>query len=82
MLSKLYFLHLPVNINEDMIANNIFRTIGDFFTNVLFVPFNEIRDMDNWWVQNGINWLFVIITTVAFLYWMGELRKFQKSENE
>ena len=65
-----------------MIANNIFRTIGDFFTNVLFVPFNEIRDMDNWWVQNGINWLFVIITTVAFLYWMGELRKFQKSENE
>ena len=82
MLSTLYFLLLPVNIIEDMIANNIFRTIGDFFTNVLFAPFEEIRAMDNWWVQNSVNWLFIIVTTVAFLYWMGELRKYQNTENE
>lgn len=82
MLSRLVFLLLPVNIDEDMIANNIFRAIGDFFTNVIFTPYNEIRAMDNWWVQNGINWLFIIVTTVAFLYWMGELRKYQNTENQ
>lgn len=82
MLSRLVFLLLPVNIDEDMIANNIFRAIGDFFTNVIFTPYNEIRAMDNWWVQNSINWLFIIVTTVAFLYWMGELRKYQNTENQ
>ena len=65
-----------------MIANNIFRAIGDFFTNVLFMPYEEIRSMDNWWVQNSVSWLFVVITSIAFLYWLGELKKYQKSDNE
>ena len=62
-----------------MIANNIFRAIGDFFTNVLFTPFQTIRDMDNWWVQNSVNWIFVVITSIAFLYWIGEMRKYKKA---
>ena len=82
MLSNLYFILLPVNINEDMIANNIFRVIGDFFTNVLFSPYHAVRSIDNWWVQNSVSWLFIIITAVAFLYWLGELKKYQNSENE
>ena len=36
-----------------MIANNIFRVIGDFFTNIGFLPFEWLRnDVSNWWVQN------------------------------
>jgi hypothetical protein len=73
---------LPVNINEDMIANNIFRAIGEFFTKVMFTPFQSIREMDNWWIQNGVNWLFLIITLVAFMYWMGELRKYKSAGEE
>ncbi len=65
-----------------MIANNIFRALGDFFTNILFAPYDAIRFMDNWWVQNSISWLFVIITFVAFLYWLGELRKYKQAGNE
>jgi hypothetical protein len=65
-----------------MIANNIFKAIGEFFTNVLFLPYNEIRFMDNWWVQNIVSWVFISITIVAFFYWLGQLNKFQKEGNE
>lgn len=65
-----------------MIANNIFKVIGDFFTNVLFVPFDNIRFMDNWWLQSTSSWIFIAITFVAFFYWLGELRKYKKAGNE
>jgi len=65
-----------------MIANNIFKAIGDFFTDVLFVPFDSIRFMDNWWLQSASSWIFIAITFVAFFYWLGELRKYKKAGNE
>jgi len=65
-----------------MIANNIFKAIGDFFTNVLFAPYHEIRSMDNWWAQNTVSWIFIIITFVAMFYWIGEIRKYKKAGNE
>lgn len=65
-----------------MIANNIFKVIGDFFTNVLFAPFNSIRFMDNWWLQSTASWIFILITFIAFFYWLGELRKYKKAGNE
>ena len=65
-----------------MIANNIFKALGDFFTNVLFAPYDGIRFMDNWWLQNTVSWLFIVITSFAFLYWMRELRKYKQAGNE
>ena len=65
-----------------MIANNIFKAIGDFFTNVLFSPYHSIRAMDNWWAQNTISWVFIIIVFFAFLYWLGEIKKYKKAGNE
>lgn len=65
-----------------MIANNIFKAIGDFFTNVLFSPFNALRSMDNWWLQSTISWIFIIITAIATVYWIGEIRKYKKAGNE
>ena len=65
-----------------MIANNIFKAIGDFCTDVLFVPYHEIRHMDNWWAQNTVSWIFIIITFMAFFYWIGEIRKYKKAGNE
>ena len=65
-----------------MIANNIFKAIGDFCMNVLFAPYDSFRFMDNWWIQSTVNWIFVIITFIAFFYWMGELKKFKQTENE
>jgi len=65
-----------------MIANNIFKAIGDFCTNVLFYPYDKISSMDSWWLQNSVSWIFVAITFVAFFYWLGELKKFKKAGTE
>ena len=65
-----------------MIANNIFRAIGDFFTNVAFKPLDGIRFMDNWWLQNAFSWVLAIITMYAFVYWMRQLKKFKKDGTE
>ncbi|NLP57617.1 hypothetical protein [Lutibacter sp. B1] len=65
-----------------MIANNIFKAIGDFCTNILFAPHNAIRSMDNWWLQNTVNWLFIIISFGFFIYWLRELNKYKKAGNQ
>ena len=64
-----------------MIANNIFKAIGDFCTAILFQPYDELRSLDNWWVQNMVAWFFIAITFMAFFYWLGQLRKYQKAGN-
>lgn len=65
-----------------MIANNIFRAIGEFCQNVLFAPHNSISAMGNWWLQNIVSWIFVVILFIALFYWLGQLKKFKKVGNE
>jgi hypothetical protein len=60
-----------------MIASNIFRLIGNLFTEVLFIPFNTLRKGDfNWWSANLINWVFLLVLVVLFAYWMRECKRF------
>lgn len=50
---------------------NIFTSLGEFFEWALeAVPA----------IHNFPNWLFSIIALVAFIYWMGELRKFARED--
>ena len=66
-----------------MIAGNIFRAIGDFFTNVGFEPFNWLRnDVTSWTLQNTFYWILTIICMIAILYWMRQLKKFKKEGTE
>lgn len=62
-----------------MIANNIFRAIGDFFTNILFVPYDAFRSMDGWWISNAVNVVLVLIGFIALFYWLGQLSKFKRA---
>lgn len=64
-----------------MIANNFFSALGDFFTNVIFVPYDKLRFTDGWWSSNIINALLVIIGFIAFIYWMGLMKKHGKEAN-
>ncbi|RPD96445.1 uracil phosphoribosyltransferase [Aureibaculum marinum] len=65
-----------------MIANNIFRAIGDFFTNVLFVPYDYFRFMDSgWWSSNIINTVFVSLGFIAAFYWLGQMVKHQRENS-
>ncbi len=65
-----------------MIASNIFRLIGDFFSWAL-TPFEWIRTSlahadYGWWISNGVNWMFLAVLLVLFAYWMKESRRFKK----
>lgn len=61
---------------------SFFEGIEDLFVNVLFAPFDLLRFMENWWAANTLNWLFMIIGFVAFVYWMLQLRQFDANNEE
>jgi len=64
-----------------MIANNFFRALADFFTNILFVPFDKLRFSGDWWVSNTLNFLLFVVGLVAFYFWMTQLKKYSKGTN-
>ena len=49
--------------------------IQSLFEDVLFLPFNALRELElsAWFAANGLNWIFMIIAAVAFVYWMLQL---------
>jgi len=59
-----------------------FRAIEDLFVNVLFVPLDALRFMQSWWVANTLNWIFMIIGAVAFVYWILQLKKHSDNGEE
>ncbi len=61
-----------------MIANNIFRAIGDFCTEYAFAIYDTFRFTDGWWASNLMNIVIFIIATIALFYWMGEMVKHSK----
>jgi len=63
---------------------DFFYAIQDLFVNVLFAPFDALRslELENWWSANFMSWFFIIIGSVAFVYWMGQLKKFNANNEE
>ncbi|MEY8870681.1 MULTISPECIES: DUF6341 family protein [Flavobacteriaceae] len=63
---------------------DFFYAIQDLFVNVLFTPLDGLRalELENWWAANGLNWIFMVICFVAFVYWMGQLKKFNNNNEE
>lgn len=60
-----------------------FKAIEDLFVNFLFLPFDAIRSMENWWGSNALNWVFLLIGFAGMLYWMLQLKDFdQKGEED
>ncbi|PIB23423.1 DUF6341 family protein [Maribacter sp. 4G9] len=61
---------------------SFFYGIEDLFVNVLFAPFDALRFMESWTLSNTLNWVFMLIGFVAFVYWMLELKKFNDNGEE
>ena len=63
---------------------DFFYGIEDLFVGFLFKPFDALRllELDNWWMSNIVSWLLTIIGIVAIVYWLNELRKFDKDEDK
>ncbi|UPS92536.1 uracil phosphoribosyltransferase [Bizionia sp. M204] len=63
---------------------DFFYAIEDLFVNVLFAPFDALRalELESWFAANAINWILMIVGTVAFVYWMLQLKKFNDNGEE
>ncbi|MDO4228269.1 MAG: uracil phosphoribosyltransferase [Capnocytophaga sp.] len=61
-----------------------FEAIQYFFEEILFLPLDYLRnlELENWWLANLVSWIFILIAIVFFLYWLGQLRKFNKRNEE
>lgn len=65
-----------------MVPVNIFRWLGDFFTNVLFVPYKFLSSLDGWWISNTFNFILITVIGLLFIFWLGQLQKFKKTTTE
>jgi len=79
-------LYFCSKITQDMLSDNIFKLIGDFFVNVLFKPYDAIREIalgnGGWWLSNAINFLFFIVLLVLLGYWIKLSLHFKKTNAE
>jgi len=62
----------------------LFEGIAYFFEEILMMPFNALRDLEqeNWWLSNSISWLYIIILAAALFYWCKQLRIFEANDEE
>ncbi len=67
-----------------MSLTSLFEGIQEFAEEVLFAPFNALAEteLSNWWMSNGINWVFMFICIVALTYWMIQLKKYNANDTE
>jgi len=65
-----------------MIANNIFRAIGDFCTNIAFKAYDAFRSIDGWWTSNTVNIILVVLGFIAMFYWLGQMANHSKAGEE
>ena len=58
--------------------------IQSLFEDVLFIPFDALRELEleSWAAANALNWIFMLIAAVAFVYWMKQLKKFNDNNEE
>jgi len=63
---------------------SFWEAIADLFVDVLFLPLDALRslELDNWWAANFVSWILTLIGLVAFVYWILQLRKFDKDNEE
>ncbi|MAZ73171.1 MAG: uracil phosphoribosyltransferase [Flavobacteriaceae bacterium] len=65
-----------------MTFKEVFEGIQSVTENVLFAPFDLLRFTDSWFFSNIVSWILMLIGFVAFLYWMGELKKYNDNDEE
>lgn len=55
--------------------------IASLFEDILFLPYDALRslELDNWWLANIFSWILLILGIVAFVYWLGKLKKFDEN---
>lgn len=78
-----YLLFLQGKDKHDMLRS-LFEGIAWLFEKILFIPFDALRslELNSWWLANMISWIFFIIAIAGFIYWLRQLRIFEKRGEE
>ena len=63
---------------------NLFEAIASLFEDLLFLPYQLLTQIESssWWLANGMSFVFLSIGSVAAVYWIKQLQKFDKSGEE
>ena len=63
---------------------DFFYGIQDLFVDVIFAPFDALRalELESWFSANIMSWVFMAIGSVAFIYWMLQLKKYNDNNEE
>ena len=66
------------------VMKDFFYGIQDLFVNTLFAPLDALRELElsNWFGANIMSWFFMAIGSVAFVYWMLQLKKYNDNNEE
>jgi len=61
-----------------------FEGIQTLFVDYLFLPFDFFRSLElsSWWGANTLNFIFMIICSVAIVYWCKQLVIHQNNNEE
>lgn len=63
---------------------SFFEGIQYLFVNILFAPLDFLRSLElvSWFGANFINWAFMIICSVAIVYWCKQLKIYEEKGEE
>jgi len=63
---------------------NFFEGIAWLFEEILFTPYRILRELEgtSWTVSNSVNWIFMIVGFLAMVYWIVQLKIFDKNGEE
>ena len=61
-----------------------FEGIQTLFVDFIFLPWDMLRkfELSSWFGANIINWLFLIICSVAAVYWIKQLKLHEDNNEE
>ncbi|EAQ39706.1 hypothetical protein MED134_09446 [Dokdonia sp. MED134] len=67
-----------------MSLRGFFEGVQEFAEATLFAPFNALAELElsNWWLANGVNWIFMLICAAAIVYWIMEIKKYDANDTE
>ncbi|MEO8933512.1 MAG: uracil phosphoribosyltransferase [Xanthomarina sp.] len=63
---------------------DFFYAINDLFVNILLTPFDALKalELESWFAANFVSWIFILIGSVAFVYWMIQLKGFDDNNED
>lgn len=61
-----------------------FHGIQFLFEYIFFIPYNFLRGLEpiSWFGANFMTWIFIAICCVAFVYWLTQLKKHERNNEE